>query len=76
MSTKLYQQLSQSSQLQTQQQSPAGLIDFIKNFKGDPVEQVQQLMNSGRISQEKYNQAVNKTNTLYQLYSKMYSWFK
>jgi hypothetical protein len=53
-----------------------GLIDFIKNFKGDPKAQVQQIMNSGVISQEKYNQAVNKTNTLYQLYSKMYSWFK
>ena len=29
-----------------------------KSFKGDPQEQVQQLLNSGRVSQQQYNQAV------------------
>ena len=70
MSNKLYQQLSQSSQLQTQQQGPMGLIDFIKNFRGDPKAQVQQLINSGRISQDQYNQAVNKANMLYGMFYK------
>lgn len=31
---------------------------FRKSFKGDPQEQVQQLLNSGRVSQQQYNQAV------------------
>lgn len=31
---------------------------FRQNFKGDPQQQVQQLLNSGRVSQTQYNQAV------------------
>jgi hypothetical protein len=37
---------------------------FQQMFKGDPQQQVQQLLNSGRISQEQYNAAVQKANTL------------
>lgn len=32
--------------------------EFRNNFKGDPKEQIQQMLNSGRISQQQYNQAV------------------
>lgn len=31
---------------------------FRQNFKGNPQEQVQQLLNSGRVSQQQYNNAV------------------
>lgn len=31
---------------------------FRQNFKGDPQQQVQQLLNSGKVSQAQYNQAV------------------
>lgn len=31
---------------------------FRQNFKGNPQEQVQQLLNSGKVSQEQYNRAV------------------
>ena len=31
---------------------------FQKSFTGSPVQQIQQMMNSGRISQPMYNQAV------------------
>jgi ribose 1,5-bisphosphokinase PhnN len=31
---------------------------FKQNFKGDPQQQVQQLLNSGKVSQAQYNQAV------------------
>lgn len=31
---------------------------FRQNFHGNPQEQVQQLLNSGRVSQQQYNQAV------------------
>lgn len=35
---------------------------FKSNFKGDPRQQVQQLLNSGKITQEQYNQAVQMAN--------------
>ena len=31
---------------------------FQQTFKGDPKQQVQQLLNSGRVSQQQYNNAV------------------
>lgn len=31
---------------------------FRQNFKGDPQQQIQQLLNSGKVSQAQYNQAV------------------
>lgn len=37
---------------------------FRQSFKGDPREQVQQLLNSGRISQQQYNDAVQKAQML------------
>ena len=35
---------------------------FKNTFQGDPQQQVQQLLNSGKISQEQYNQAVQQAN--------------
>ena len=32
---------------------------FKNNFRGDPRQQVQQMLNSGRVTQEQYNQAVH-----------------
>lgn len=37
---------------------------FKNSFHGDPRQQVQQLLNSGRVSQEQYNQAVQMANML------------
>lgn len=37
---------------------------FRQNFNGDPRQQVQQLLNSGKVSQEQYNQAVQMANAL------------
>ena len=45
-----------------------GLIQQFKQFKqsfaGDPREQVQQLLNSGKVSQDQYNNAVQMANAL------------
>ena len=38
--------------------------EFKKNFKGNPQEQVQQMLNSGKITQEQYNKAVAQANQL------------
>lgn len=37
---------------------------FRQNFRGDPRQQIQQLLNSGRVSQEQYNRAVQLANQL------------
>ena len=46
-----------------QQQTPAnGLIrrfqQFRQAFQGDPKQKIQELLNSGKVSQQQYNQAV------------------
>lgn len=42
--------------------------EFKKNFTGDPQKQVQQMLNSGKITQAQYNQAVQKANMLRQMF--------
>lgn len=37
---------------------------FRQSFRGDPRQQVQSLLNSGRITQDQYNEAVQKANML------------
>ena len=38
--------------------------EFKKTINGNPQEQIQQLMNSGRITQAQYNAAVQKANMI------------
>lgn len=40
---------------------------FQQMFRGDPRQQVQQLLNSGRVSQSQYNQAVQMAQQLQKL---------
>lgn len=61
MSNPLFQQM--------QPQGPMNNIlqrfqQFQQMFKGDPRQQVQQLLNSGKVSQSQYNQAVQMANQL------------
>lgn len=44
--------------------------NFRNTYNGNPEQQVQQLLNSGKVSQEQYNQAVQQTNQLYQMFFK------
>lgn len=37
---------------------------FRQSFKGNPQEQIQQMLNSGRVSQAQYNDAVQKAQQL------------
>lgn len=41
---------------------------FRQNFRGNPQEQVQQLLNSGRVSQQQYNQAVQMAQQLQRMF--------
>lgn len=40
---------------------------FRQSFRGDPRQQVQQLLNSGKVSQEQYNRAVQMAQQLQQM---------
>lgn len=40
------------------------LMQFRNNFKGDPRAQVQQMLNSGKVSQAQYDQAVQMANQI------------
>ena len=42
-------------------------IRFKSNFHGDPQAQIQQLLNSGRVSQEQYDRAVKMAQQLQQM---------
>lgn len=61
------------SQMQTNpmQQILTRLDQFRKTITGDPRQQVQQLLNSGRVSQQQYNQAVQMTNQIQRMIGKM-----
>lgn len=53
----LYGQMNQGNIIQRFQQ-------FQRMFRGNPQEQVQQLLNSGKVSQADYNKAVQMANQL------------
>lgn len=59
---QLYQQMNQGGN-----DIVSRFRQFQQMFKGDPQQQVQQLLNSGRISQEQYNAAVQKAQQLSRL---------
>lgn len=56
----LYQSMMKNSQPDIVRQ----FNQFRQNFKGNPQEQVQSLLNSGKITQAQYNEAVRKANMI------------
>lgn len=57
----LYQQMTPNNNLLQRFQQ------FKRNFTGNPQEQVQQLLNSGKVSQQQYDSAVKMANQLKQM---------
>ena len=43
-------------------------LKFKQNFKGDPQQMVQQLLNSGKVSQAQYDNAVKTANQMMKLF--------
>lgn len=66
MSNELYKVLAQNpANLGNNMQQLISRFNQFKNtFKGNPQEQVQQLLNSGKVTQEQYNQAVRIAQSL------------
>ena len=44
-------------------------MNFQNSFRGNPQQMVQQMLNSGRISQEQYQQAVQMANQFSQMFT-------
>ena len=67
----LYQELMGQSQPQPQQTNQNDFMSnlqlFAQNFRGDPTQQVMQLMQQKGISQNAFNDAVQKTNQIYKM---------
>ena len=67
----LFQQIGQTTATTNSPNSMQGVIkrfqDFKKSFSGDPQQQIQQLLNSGKVSQAQYNRAVQIAQQLQQL---------
>jgi TATA-box binding protein (TBP) (component of TFIID and TFIIIB) len=53
---------SQNYNMQNMQNMMNSFNQFRKTFSGNPQQQVQNLLNSGKVSQELYNQAVQMAN--------------
>lgn len=55
----IFQQMNNNNLIQQ-------FLQFKKTFSGNPQQQVQQLLNSGKVSQEQYNRAVEMAKQLQQ----------
>lgn len=64
MSNPIFNQFGNNNQLGNMNNIVRQFQAFKQNFHGDPQFQVQQLLNSGRISQEQYNKAVQMANAM------------
>ena len=43
-------------------------MNFRNSFQGNPQQMIQQMLNNGKITQEQYNQAVQKANELMKIF--------
>lgn len=72
MANNLYQQLNQNNPINPN--NIAGMMkqfnEFRQNFQGDPQQMVQQLLNSGKMSQAQYNQLSQMANQFMQLFQR------
>jgi len=67
MSNPLYSQMQPKNTMNGFMQR---FQQFQQMFKGDPRQQVQNLLNSGKVSQSQYNQAVQMANQLQRMMGK------
>lgn len=67
MSNPLFQQFGGAGAMNPMQAMVQRFNAFKQSFRGDPRQQVQQLLNSGRVTQAQYNAAVQQANQLMQL---------
>lgn len=64
MNNPIYQQMQNPVPMNGMQNIMQRFQQFQQMFRGDPRQQVQQLLNSGRVSQQQYDHAVQMANQL------------
>ena len=62
MANKLYEQFGANQGMIAQLKSQ--FMDMQKNFQGDPKQKVQELLNSGQMTQEQFNRLAQMANEL------------
>lgn len=67
MSNPLFQTMNQANPMNSLLQR---FQQFQQTFRGDPRQQIQQLLNSGRVSQSQYNNAVQLAQQLQRMLGK------
>ena len=67
MSNPLFNQMQPQNQFTQMMQR---FQQFQKSFSGNPAQQIQQMMNSGKISQPMYNQAVQMAQQFSRMFGK------
>lgn len=65
MSNPLYKQYGNNNPYGNMMQR---FNQFRQQFQGDPRQQIQQMLNSGKITQQQYNQAVQKAKALQSMF--------
>ena len=58
MNNQIYKELNQQSGINSNSDFLSRFNQFRSSFKGDPRTQIQSMLNSGRITQAQYNNAV------------------
>lgn len=64
MNNPIYQDMNQMPGNQMMQR----FRQFQQMFRGDPREQIQQMLNSGKVSQQQYNQAVQMAQQMMRMF--------
>lgn len=67
MANPLYNQMMNN---QNQNNFLQRFNQFRQNFNGNPQQQIQQMLNSGKISQEQYNRAVQQAQNIMRMLGK------
>ena len=70
MTNPLFQQFGNMMMPGNMQQMMSRLQQFRQMFRGDPRQQVQQLLNSGKVTQAQYDQAVQMAQQLQRMIGK------
>ena len=68
MNNPIYDELSKKSVANQNYDFLSRFNQFKNSFKGNPQEQVQQLLNSGKVSQAQYNRAVQIAQQLQRMF--------
>ena len=68
MINPIYEELNRNNGVNNNSNFLARFNQFKNSFKGNPQEQVQQLLNSGKVSQAQYNRAVQMAQQLQRMF--------